>query len=108
MFVGWRSPLLGRWGLPAQVELLHVPCGYRAGDGKQTVYPEGHQNTLSAPQAGLSVRIPIWVRAKSAPPIHRYSGEVMEQNHIHLGDASEFLRSLPAECADLIVADPPY
>lgn len=32
----------------------------------------------------------------------------MTENAIHTGDALEFLRSLPSEYADLIIADPPY
>jgi len=32
----------------------------------------------------------------------------MEENIIHFGDAFAFLASLPDECADLIIADPPY
>ena len=33
---------------------------------------------------------------------------MMKPNTIHDGDAIEFLLSLPDECADLIIADPPY
>lgn len=29
-------------------------------------------------------------------------------NHVHVGDALIMLRALPASCADLIIADPPY
>ncbi len=32
----------------------------------------------------------------------------MKENAIHVGDALEFLRTLSDECADLIIADPPY
>ena len=33
---------------------------------------------------------------------------MMKENLIHHGDALELLASLPDECADLIIADPPY
>lgn len=33
---------------------------------------------------------------------------MIQENTIHLGDALEFLQSLPDACADLFVADPPY
>jgi DNA modification methylase len=31
-----------------------------------------------------------------------------ELNHIYCGDTVEFMRTLPSECAHLIIADPPY
>ncbi len=33
---------------------------------------------------------------------------MIQENTIHLGDATEFLRTLPDAYADLIIADPPY
>lgn len=33
---------------------------------------------------------------------------MIEPNSIYAGDANRFLASLPDECADLIIADPPY
>jgi len=33
---------------------------------------------------------------------------MIKENSVHLGDATEFLRSLPDCYADLIIADPPY
>jgi DNA modification methylase len=33
---------------------------------------------------------------------------IIKENTIHLGDAIEFLRAIPRESADLIIADPPY
>ncbi len=33
---------------------------------------------------------------------------MMEANYIHCGDTVKFMRTLPKECAHLIIADPPY
>lgn len=33
---------------------------------------------------------------------------MIEKNYIYCGDTIEFMRSLPPECANLIIADPPY
>jgi len=33
---------------------------------------------------------------------------MIQENVVHLGDATAFLKGLPDACADLIIADPPY
>jgi len=38
----------------------------------------------------------------------RHSGSAVADNTIHAGDALELLATLPAACADLVIADPPY
>ena len=51
---------------------------------------------------------PLRLCPKPPPPIHRHTPEMIPDNTVYLGEATEFLRKLPNSYADLIIADPPY